>query len=135
MTAHSSNFSFFLWSVQMSSFTNKVILAPMVRIGTLPTRLLALRYGADLVYSEVWKLYTGTYNFKFLFVCHQSYCIYMSLILNYFKFLPTLRLSTNWTCNMFECYILIYITRHFLICKVGGNTRLILNRDHHNSCI
>jgi tRNA-dihydrouridine synthase 2 len=24
----------------------------MVRIGTLPARLLALRYGADLVYSE-----------------------------------------------------------------------------------
>ncbi len=29
-----------------------VALAPMVRIGTLPSRLLALRYGADLVYSE-----------------------------------------------------------------------------------
>ena len=34
-------------------YTNKNILAPMVRIGTLPTRLLALDYGADLVYSEV----------------------------------------------------------------------------------
>lgn len=34
-------------------YTNKYILAPMVRIGTLPARLLALRYGADLVYSEV----------------------------------------------------------------------------------
>ncbi len=29
-----------------------VALAPMVRVGTLPSRLLALRYGADLVYSE-----------------------------------------------------------------------------------
>ena len=31
----------------------------MVKIGTLPTRLLALQYGADLVYSEEvidWKL-------------------------------------------------------------------------------
>jgi len=28
-------------------------MAPMVRIGTLPMRLLALRYGADLVYCEV----------------------------------------------------------------------------------
>ena len=28
------------------------ILAPMVRIGTLPTRLLCLREGATLVYSE-----------------------------------------------------------------------------------
>ena len=28
------------------------ILAPMVRIGTLPTRLLCLREGASLVYTE-----------------------------------------------------------------------------------
>lgn len=34
------------------SYENKVILAPMVRVGTLPMRLLALDYGADLVYSE-----------------------------------------------------------------------------------
>ena len=34
-------------------FRGKNILAPMVRIGTLPTRLLALKYGADIVYSEV----------------------------------------------------------------------------------
>lgn len=33
-------------------YRNKLILAPMVRIGTLPTRLLALQYGADIVYSE-----------------------------------------------------------------------------------
>uniref|UniRef100_G3MRS0 DRBM domain-containing protein n=1 Tax=Amblyomma maculatum TaxID=34609 RepID=G3MRS0_AMBMU len=33
-------------------YENKVILAPMVRIGTLPMRLLALHYGADLVYTE-----------------------------------------------------------------------------------
>ena len=38
---------------RMAQYSNKVILAPMVRIGTLPTRLLAVRYGADLVYSEV----------------------------------------------------------------------------------
>ncbi|XP_075992246.1 dihydrouridine synthase 2 [Anticarsia gemmatalis] len=36
----------------MVSYENKLILAPMVRIGTLPMRLLALRYGADLVYTE-----------------------------------------------------------------------------------
>lgn len=38
---------------------NKIILAPMVRVGTLPMRLLALDYGADIVYSEElidWKL-------------------------------------------------------------------------------
>ncbi|XP_017555542.1 tRNA-dihydrouridine(20) synthase [NAD(P)+]-like isoform X2 [Pygocentrus nattereri] len=34
------------------SFSNKVILAPMVRVGTLPMRLLALDYGADIVYCE-----------------------------------------------------------------------------------
>ncbi|XP_053305544.1 tRNA-dihydrouridine(20) synthase [NAD(P)+]-like [Spea bombifrons] len=33
-------------------FRNKTILAPMVRVGTLPMRLLALEYGADLVYCE-----------------------------------------------------------------------------------
>ncbi|CAH1780377.1 unnamed protein product [Owenia fusiformis] len=33
-------------------YRNKVILAPMVRVGTLPARLLALRHGADLVYTE-----------------------------------------------------------------------------------
>ena len=40
-------------------YKNKVILAPMVRIGTLPMRLLALDYGADIVYTEElidWKL-------------------------------------------------------------------------------
>uniref|UniRef100_W5LEF3 Dihydrouridine synthase 2 n=1 Tax=Astyanax mexicanus TaxID=7994 RepID=W5LEF3_ASTMX len=34
------------------SFNNKIILAPMVRVGTLPMRLLALDYGADIVYCE-----------------------------------------------------------------------------------
>ncbi|XP_055586633.1 tRNA-dihydrouridine(20) synthase [NAD(P)+]-like [Uranotaenia lowii] len=40
-------------------YRNKLILAPMVRVGTLPMRLLALCYGADIVYSEEiidWKL-------------------------------------------------------------------------------
>lgn len=36
----------------MLLYENKIILAPMVRIGTLPMRLLALRYGADIVYTE-----------------------------------------------------------------------------------
>lgn len=34
-------------------YHNAKILAPMVRIGTLPSRLLALDYGADLVYCQV----------------------------------------------------------------------------------
>lgn len=33
-------------------YRNKNILAPMVRCGTLAFRLLALEYGADIVYSE-----------------------------------------------------------------------------------
>eukprot|EP00752_Nemacystus_decipiens_P010312 g9187.t1 len=33
-------------------YRNKVILAPMVRAGTLPFRALALRYGADTVFTE-----------------------------------------------------------------------------------
>uniref|UniRef100_A0A8C7E8R7 Dihydrouridine synthase 2 n=1 Tax=Nothoprocta perdicaria TaxID=30464 RepID=A0A8C7E8R7_NOTPE len=33
-------------------FRGKSILAPMVRVGTLPMRLLALDYGADIVYCE-----------------------------------------------------------------------------------
>ncbi|XP_039989482.1 tRNA-dihydrouridine(20) synthase [NAD(P)+]-like [Xiphias gladius] len=34
------------------SFSNIAALAPMVRVGTLPMRLLALDYGADVVYCE-----------------------------------------------------------------------------------
>ncbi|KAL2093342.1 hypothetical protein ACEWY4_010654 [Coilia grayii] len=34
------------------SFRDKTALAPMVRVGTLPMRLLALDYGADIVYCE-----------------------------------------------------------------------------------
>lgn len=33
-------------------YKNKKILAPMVKVGNLAFRLLALRYGADIVYSE-----------------------------------------------------------------------------------
>ena len=33
-------------------YRRKVVLAPMVRSGELPTRLLALRYGADLVWGR-----------------------------------------------------------------------------------
>lgn len=40
-------------AVQRLNYANKVVLAPMVRIGRLPMRLLALQYGADLVYCEV----------------------------------------------------------------------------------
>lgn len=46
--------------VNKIDYRNKICLAPMVKIGTLATRLLALRYGADLVYSE------EIIDFKFL---------------------------------------------------------------------
>lgn len=45
------------------SYSNKTILAPMVRVGTLPMRLLALDYGADIVYTEElidWKFLRST---------------------------------------------------------------------------
>lgn len=33
-------------------YRGKVVLAPMVRSGELPSRLLALHYGADLVWGQ-----------------------------------------------------------------------------------
>ncbi|CAH9066838.1 unnamed protein product [Cuscuta europaea] len=33
-------------------YRNKMVLAPMVRVGTLPFRLLAAEYGADITYGE-----------------------------------------------------------------------------------
>uniref|UniRef100_A0A7N2R6T4 DUS-like FMN-binding domain-containing protein n=2 Tax=Quercus TaxID=3511 RepID=A0A7N2R6T4_QUELO len=33
-------------------YYNKLVLAPMVRVGTLPLRLLAADYGADITYGE-----------------------------------------------------------------------------------
>eukprot|EP00667_Euglena_gracilis_P012169 EG_transcript_12469 len=36
----------------MSMYSNKIILAPMVRVNTLAFQLLAISYGAEMVYSE-----------------------------------------------------------------------------------
>lgn len=36
----------------MMDYRNKLVLAPMVRVGTLPFRLLAAEYGADITYGE-----------------------------------------------------------------------------------
>jgi tRNA-dihydrouridine synthase 2 len=33
-------------------YSNRIICGPMVRISSLPFRLLALEYGADIVFSE-----------------------------------------------------------------------------------
>lgn len=55
---HSSAHTVFvsLFSVKMSSmssqYVGKIIVAPMVRVCTLPFRLLTIDYGTDLVYTE-----------------------------------------------------------------------------------
>ena len=41
------------FAMEEIDYIGKTILAPMVRVGTLPMRLLALDYGADIVYTEV----------------------------------------------------------------------------------
>lgn len=58
-------------------YAGKLILAPMVRIGTLPMRLLALQYGADIVYGEVSLLFTSV-----LFKAHHGVttCIHRRLL-------------------------------------------------------
>ena len=65
------------------SYANKLILAPMVRVGTLPMRLLALDYGADIVYCEElidWKLLrsvrreNGKYNVHYTFIILYNIC-------------------------------------------------------------
>ena len=48
--------------VERLDYREKLILAPMVRVGTLPTRLLALDYGADIVYCEVRGLFNLSVN-------------------------------------------------------------------------
>lgn len=63
----------------MVIYEDKIILAPMVRIGTLPMRLLALRYGADLVYSEElidWKFLRSkrTVNGMFIYLIINKKC-------------------------------------------------------------
>ena len=40
-----------LKTASMISYEGRVVLAPMVRIGELPTRILALKYGADIVWG------------------------------------------------------------------------------------
>lgn len=42
-----------IMAVSRLSFSSINALGPMVRVGTLPMRLLALDYGADVVYCEV----------------------------------------------------------------------------------
>ena len=45
------------------NYENKMIMAPMVKIGTTPARLVALEYGADIVYTEEiidWRLLRST---------------------------------------------------------------------------
>jgi tRNA-dihydrouridine synthase 2 len=41
-------------------YRGKIVLAPMVRSGELPSRLLALKYGADLVWGTCFFASFGT---------------------------------------------------------------------------
>lgn len=55
------------------TFSNKLILAPMVRVGTLPMRLLAIEYGADIVYTEElidWKFLKSVRRFNGTTTCN-----------------------------------------------------------------
>ena len=49
---HSASSSTGMDPIASELYSNKIILAPMVRMNSLPFRLLALDYGADVVYSE-----------------------------------------------------------------------------------
>ena len=53
-------------------FRNKIILAPMVRVSTLPFRLLALEYGADLVFGEVCNFFLFFFFFNQHFTTMNS---------------------------------------------------------------
>ncbi len=53
---------------KITDYKNKLILAPMVRCGTLAFRLLALEYGADIVYSESVNCFKFCKSNKF---CHN----------------------------------------------------------------
>lgn len=46
----------------------KIVLAPMVRSGELPSRLLALRYGADLVWGKL-RISYSLLLFLFIHLC------------------------------------------------------------------
>lgn len=70
-------------------YRNKNILAPMVKAGTLPLRLLALQYGADIVYCEElidWKLLRSTRRenglifFSALFSTLKHFCSQLFLV-------------------------------------------------------
>lgn len=43
-------------------YRGKLVLAPMVRSGELPSRLLALHYGADLVWGEFSEIHVAYYH-------------------------------------------------------------------------
>lgn len=82
-------------------YTNKIILAPMVKVGTLATRLLALRYGADIVYSE------EIIDFKFLRSYRQvnGLCFIAHIIFNLLLLFIHLSLVFNrsWISSFQTC--------------------------------
>ena len=65
----------------MKMHSGKVIVAPMVRVCTLPFRLLAIDYGADLVYTE------ETIDFKMLRSVKKDNGNLFFFLLSFFPFL------------------------------------------------
>ena len=57
------------------TYSDKFILAPMVRGGRLPFRLQALKYGADIVYSEVRCIVEAVAEI-FQLAPFKLYCVY-----------------------------------------------------------
>lgn len=66
----------------MLNYANKLILAPMVRVGTLPMRLLALDFGADIVYTEVCDKYFDILIkiFHYLYRKLNEYFVFQEII-------------------------------------------------------
>lgn len=59
-------------------YRGKLILAPMVRISTLPNRLLSLDCGADIVYCEVGLISSVNVCKKYI-VHHSCDCVHIQL--------------------------------------------------------
>src|SRR3569832_1566013 len=86
------------------AYRNKIILAPMVRVGTLPFRLLALDYGADLVYTDV---------SIFVFTLYKSFML--QEIIDY-KIVNARRIVNGLLCDLFFLFFLLFCCVFVLFC-------------------
>ena len=90
----------------------RLILAPMVRIGTLPTRLLALDCGADLVYTEVKFYLVKMYIFCLKNALIECVCILFTQEIIDHKILKCRR-EYNGKINYLTTYLII--VSHFIV--------------------